>query len=74
MGSSGMKRRRKRGQQHLPKVGSSAQSAEHQQALERRAIGDTMGLGAAPAWIRWGLLLIGAIVLAGAVVALIALD
>ena len=74
MGSSGMKRRRKGGEQHLPKVGSSHESAAHEQALERQAIADTMGLGNAPAWLKWGLLLIAAVVLAGAVVSLIALD
>lgn len=74
MGSSGMKRRRKSGQQHLPKVGSSHQAAEREQARERQAIADTMGLGTAPAWIKWGLLTIAAVVLVGAVVALVSLD
>lgn len=74
MGSRGMKRRRKDGPQHLPKVGSSEESAEHQQALERQAIADTMGLGTAPAWIKWGLLALAAVVLVVAVVALVALD
>ena len=69
-----MKRRRKSGQQHLPKVGSSHQAAEREQALERQAIADTMGLGNAPAWLKWGILLIAAVVLTVAVVALIALD
>lgn len=74
MGSRGMKRRRKGGRQHLPKVGSSEGSVEHQQALERQAVADTMGLGSAPAWIKWGLLAMAAAVLVVAVVALVALD
>ena len=74
MGSSGMKRRRKSGQQHLPKVGSSHRAAEREQVLERQAIADTMGLGTAPAWVKWGLLAIAAVVLVGVVVALVALD
>jgi hypothetical protein len=79
MGSSGMKRRRKGGgksghnQQHLPKVGTRDE-AEYEQHLERQAVADTMGLGNAPSWLKWGCLLIGALVLAGAVVSLIALD
>ncbi|HUV09879.1 MAG TPA: hypothetical protein VMX12_02805 [Acidimicrobiia bacterium] len=74
MGSRGMKRRRKDGPEHLPKVGSSPESAAHQQALEREAIADTMGLANAPAWIKWGLLTLAAVVLVVAVIALTALD
>ena len=79
MGSQGMKRRRKGGKpQHLDKVGthhgSSVEEARHEQALERQAIADTMGLGNAPPWVKWGCLLVGALILVGAVVSLIALD
>ncbi len=80
MGSSGMKKRRKGGgksghqPQHLAKVGTSRESAEHEQALERNAIADTMGLGNAPGWLKWGCLLIGAVILIAAVLAFIALD
>lgn len=80
MGSSGMKKRRKGGgksgnhPQHLAKVGTSHDAAEHEQALERSAIADTMGLGNTPPWLRWGCLVIGAIILVGAVISLIALD
>jgi len=82
MGSSGMKKRRKgKGggksgthPQHLEKVENSRESAEHEQALERSAIADTMGLGNAPGWLKMGCLVIGALILIGAVIALIALD
>ncbi len=80
MGSSGMKKRRKGGgksgthPQHLEKVGTSRESAEHEQALERSAIADTMGLGNAPGWLKYGCLIVGAIILIGAVIALTALD
>jgi hypothetical protein len=75
-----MKKRRKGGgkssnhPQHLEKVGTSRESAEHEQALERSAIADTMGLGNAPGWLKMGCLVIGALILVGAVVSLIALD
>ena len=82
MGSSGMKKRRKgKGggksgthPQHLEKVGNTRASAEHEQALERSAIADTMGLGNAPPWLKLGCLVIGAVILIGAVIALISLD
>jgi hypothetical protein len=80
MGSSGMKKRRKGGgksghqPQHLAKVGTSRESAEHEQALERSAIADTMGLGNTPGWVKVGCLVIGALILIGAVISLIALD
>jgi hypothetical protein len=80
MGSSGMKKRRKGGgksgnhPQHLEKVGNSRASAEHEQALERSAMADTMGLGNAPAWLKIGCLVVGALILVGAVIALISLD
>lgn len=69
-----MKKRRKPQQaQHLPKVGTHSEAA-HEQHLERQAVADTMGIGAAPGWLKWGCLLVGALVLVGAVVSLIALD
>jgi len=82
MGSSGMKKRRKgkgggksgNHPQHLEKVGNTRASAEHEQALERSAIADTMGLGNAPPWLKLGCLVIGALILIGAVIALISLD
>ena len=79
MGSSGSKKRRKgKGggkssthPQHLAKVGTTRESAEHEQALERSAIADTMGLGNAPGWLKWGCLIIGAVVLVAAVISFI---
>jgi hypothetical protein len=81
MGSSGMKRRRKsKGKggggshpQHLAKVGTQDQIREEQH-LERAAVADTMGLGSSPAWLKWGCLIVGALILVGAVVSLVALD
>ena len=74
MGSQGMKRTRKGGsRQHLPKVGTHDEAREEQH-LEREAIGDVMGLGSVPSWVRTAALLVGALVLVVAVIALIALD
>ena len=79
MGSQGMKRSRKGGQRrHLDKVGShhggDLAEARHEQELERSAVADVMGLGNAPGWLKFGCLLIGAIILIGGVVTLISLD
>jgi hypothetical protein len=69
-----MKKRRKPNQaQHLPKVGTRDEAA-YEQHLERQAVADTMGLGNAPGWLKWGCLHIGALILIGAVISLIALD
>jgi hypothetical protein len=74
MGSQGEKRSRKGGQrQHLPKVGTR-DAVRAEQHREREAIADTMGLGRTPAWVRWTVLFIGAVILIGGVVTLVALD
>jgi hypothetical protein len=73
MGSQGEKHSRKGGQrQHLPKVGTRDEAREEQHQ-EREAIADTIGLGGSPAWLRWSALLIGALIVIGGVVALVAL-
>jgi hypothetical protein len=73
VGSRGDKRSRKGGQrQHLPKVGTR-DAVRAEQRRERAAIADTIGLGRAPAWVRWTALLVGAAILIGGVVALAAL-
>ena len=79
MGSQGMKRSRKgRKRQHLDKVGThhgdNLAEARHEQELERSAIADVMGLGDAPGWLKFGCLLIGAIIVIAGVVTLISLD
>ncbi len=65
MGSSGMKKRRKRGKsQHLQKVGThtSHDAAVHEQELEHQAVLDTMGMGGlggagrAIVWIVFGVM------------------
>jgi hypothetical protein len=69
-----MKKSRKGGRrQHLAKVGTHA-GARQEQHDEREAIADTMGIGGAASWVKWTALAIGALVLVGAIVALIALD
>jgi hypothetical protein len=74
MGSQGMKRTRKgEHRQHLPKVGTRDE-VRREQHLEREAIGDAMGLSHVPAWLRWGAIAVGTIVLVVAVVSLIAID
>jgi hypothetical protein len=73
MGSQGEKRSRKGGHRdHLPKVGRR-DAVRAEQHRERQAIADTIGLGRAPAWVRWTALLVGAAILIGGVVALAAL-
>lgn len=74
MGSRGEKRSRKgKHREHLPKVGTR-DAVRAEQHRERQAVADTMGLGRTPPWVRWTALFIGAIVLLGGVVTLIALD
>jgi hypothetical protein len=74
MGSSGSKRTRKgEPRQHLPKVGAH-DAAREEQHLERSAIADTMGLGAMPGWVKWVGLFIGALILIGGVVSLVAIN
>ncbi len=74
MGSQGEKRTRK-GQKrtHLAKVGTRDE-ARAEQHREREAIADTMGFGRTPAWVRWTALFLGAVILIGGVVTLVALD
>jgi hypothetical protein len=73
MGSRGEKRSRKgRRRQHLPKVGTR-DAVRAEQHRERQAIADTIGFGHTPAWVRWTALFIGAVILIGGVVTLVAL-
>jgi hypothetical protein len=73
VGSQGEKRSRKGGQrQHLPKVGTR-DAARAEQHRERGAVADTMGLGRTPLWVRWTALFVGAVILIGGVVTLVAL-
>jgi hypothetical protein len=73
MGSQGEKRTRKRRhRQHLPKVGTRG-AVRAEQHREREAIADTIGLGRTPAWVRWTALFVGAVILIGGVVTLVAL-
>ena len=69
-----MKKSRKgRRRQHLAKVGTRA-GAPQEEHYEREAIADTMGIGGATSWVKWIALTIGALILVGALIALIALD
>jgi hypothetical protein len=73
VGSRGEKRSRKgRRRQHLPKVGTR-DAVRAEQHRERQAIADTIGFGRTPAWVRWTALFIGAVILIGGVVTLVAL-
>ena len=73
MGSRGDKRsRRGKRRQHLPKVGTR-DGIRAEQHRERQAIADTIGFGRTPAWVRWTALFIGAVILVGGVVTLVAL-
>ena len=73
MGSQGEKRNRKgRRRQHLPKVGTR-NAVRAEQHRERGAVADTMGFGRTPAWVRWTALFVGAVILVGGVVTLVAL-
>ncbi len=74
MGRRGSKRTHKgETRQHLPKVGTR-DAAREEQHLEREAIADTMGLGSTPGWVKWAALFVGALILIGGVVTLVALD
>jgi hypothetical protein len=74
MGSRGEKRARKsKHRKHLPKVGTRDE-ARAEQHRERQAIADTMGMGRTPLWVRWTALFIGAVILIGGVLTLVALD
>ncbi|HMF82444.1 MAG TPA: hypothetical protein VKI01_04155 [Acidimicrobiia bacterium] len=73
MGSQGEKRTRKgKKRTRLAKVGSR-NAARAEQHREREAIADTMGFGRTPAWVRWTALFVGAVILVGGVVTLVAL-
>jgi hypothetical protein len=73
MGSRGEKRSRKgKSREHLPKVGTR-NAVRAEQHRERQAIADSIGLGGTPAWVRWTALFVGALILIGGVVTLVAL-
>jgi hypothetical protein len=69
MGSKGSKPRKPSHSQHLPKVGTAPeiQRAMHE---DRRAVADAVGLGAAPAWLKYLAIAIGIALLAAAILAL----
>ena len=74
MGSQGEKRTGKgKKRTHLAKVGTH-NAARAEQHREREAIADTMGFGRTPAWVRWTALFLGAAILIGGVLTLVALD
>lgn len=75
MGSSGSKKSRKGGhRQHLDKVGQHSHSAAAQeQARERSAVMDVMGMGGSGSVSRVIVWVIGAILLVCAIAALLAL-
>jgi hypothetical protein len=73
MGSKGGKPRKPRRSQHLPKVGTAT---ENERALheEREAVLDNIGLASVGYWTKVVIASIAVLILAGAVVAFVALD
>jgi hypothetical protein len=73
MGRQGQKPRRGKHPQHLPKVGTALEN-EREQAGEREAVLDNIGLGGTPPWVKITLGLLAVLVVLGAIGALVALN
>lgn len=73
MGRQGAKPRKPRRSRHLPKVGTATENdrALHQ---EREAVLDNIGLAGVGFWTKVVIATVAVLVLAGAVIALVALD
>jgi hypothetical protein len=68
MGSKGSKPRKPTHSQHLPKVGSHESHAQHQEMHdEQRAVLDTLGVSAAPLWVKVTVLVVGVALLVAAI-------
>jgi hypothetical protein len=76
MGRSGIRRspkdRHRQRRKHLDKVGTG-NAARREQHLEREAVADAMGLGAANPWVKWTVLAIGGLIVVAALVVFIIL-
>ncbi len=73
VGSKGQKPRKGKHPQHLPKVGTSSET-EFLMHEEHEAIFDTMGMGGSSHGARILMAVVGILLLAGAILALVALD
>ena len=70
MGSKGSKPRKKNHSQHLPKVGTQAET-ERLMHEEHQAIADVMGVGNAGPWLKYTVIGIGVFLIVSAVISLI---
>jgi hypothetical protein len=69
VGSKGRKPRKPSHSQHLPKVGTAPET-ERELHAEQRAVVEAVGLGNAPAWLKYVVVAIAIVLLALAVFAL----
>ncbi|MGH8976699.1 MAG: hypothetical protein ACRDV7_01395 [Acidimicrobiia bacterium] len=69
MGSKGSKPRKPSHSQHLPKVGT-APEVERELHAEQHGVVEAVGLGGAPAWVKYIVVALGIVLLALAVFAL----
>ena len=70
MGSKGSKPRKPTHSQHLPKVGTRSE-IEFEQHEEREAVLDVLGVGDSAAWLKYTVVIIGILLLIGAIGGLI---
>ena len=70
MGSKGSKPRKPTHSQHLPKVGTRSE-IEYEQHEEREAVLDVLGVGDSSAWLKYTVVIIGILLLIGAIGGLI---
>jgi hypothetical protein len=70
VGSKGSKPRKPTHSQHLPKVGTRS-DLEYDQHEEREAVLDVLGVGDSSAWLKYTVVIIGILLLIGAIGGLI---
>ena len=70
MGSKGSKPRKPTHTQHLPKVGTRSE-IEYEQHEEREAVLDVLGVGDSSPWLKYTVVIIGILLLIGAIGGLI---
>jgi hypothetical protein len=69
VGSKGSKPRKPSHSQHLPKVGTKPDT-ERLLHEERQGVLDAVGVGGAPAWVKYAVVIVGILLLAAAIFAL----
>ena len=67
MGNAGQKSRKGKKRQHIAKVGTHT----NDQAAERRAVADNLGLGHAAPWVRVLAMVVAVLLIAGALIGLL---